>query len=460
MFALTAAALLASCNLMDDQSIVVKERQYLANPAPAMRDFARINAQHKVIVGIIDTGVDYNHPLLVENLHFSLNRLFQWPTSFGYDVSGQDAWSYPAIVRTSDYNPDMKPEDKQKSIVDSQNIATLIKENPEFSKFLHPHRNVGQEVQTSAYHGTHVAGLASYDNPQIGIIGYRVLPFNTKYKDGKLLEQDQGDLFIDQIIKGSQAAVRDGARVLNMSLGMLVDREYSDLKKSAQDEAEHKARAEKLRQFALANPNVVIVVAAGNDGKWVDQDARLGMPCGADAPNILCVGATDEAGKIASFSNILMTEGAFVFGYGVNVLSTMPTTMCTSSAVGNLQNSAEYFKTAESKAKLVKKLQTDCKNLALKELSGTSMASPIIARQVAKLLIENPSLTGAQAIQALLAKASDYKMGPVSFPTLKVEKPSWSKKAKQGLSLRRDAEDFGFGDEEEEYFDFIVPQAN
>ncbi|MES2768982.1 MAG: S8 family serine peptidase [Bdellovibrionota bacterium] len=324
MLVVTAATLLTSCNSMDDQTIVIPERQSLANPSVVKRDFKRINSQHKVLVGIIDSGVDYNQPLLVENIHFKLNDFVSLPSGFGYDVSGEDVWASPFIARTSDYNPEIGPTEKLKSQTEANNIAQLLRENPEFESFLNPLRHNVQEIETSAYHGTHVAGLASYDDPEIGILGYRVIPFSSKYKNGELLEQDMGDLFIDQIIAGSSAAVRDGARVLNMSLGMIVDKNYEDLKKSEESETKHKARVAKLRQFALANPDVVIVVAAGNDGKWVDQDARLGLPCGTDAPNILCVGATDENGKIASFTNILMTEGAFIFGYGVNVLSTVP----------------------------------------------------------------------------------------------------------------------------------------
>lgn len=435
---------------MDDQTIVTAERNYLANPPVVARDFARINAQHKILVGIIDTGVDYNHPLLKENIHFKTNETFSWPTSFGYDVSAQDEWASPFIVRTSDYNPEMYEKEREKSLNDALFIKQLIAENPAFSKFLHPNRNVSQEIQTVAYHGTHVAGLASYDAPQIGILGYRVLPFSVKFKQGHPVQGDQGDLFIDQVIEGSHRAIQDGARVLNMSLGMIVERDYNDAQKSNLSETQHKARLQKLREFALAHPNIVIVVAAGNDGKWLNQDARIGLPCGTQAPNIICVGATEENGNLASFSNLLLTEGAFILGYGVNVVSTMPESMCASKAIVALKDTQDNIKSDQQKQTLVKQMIEDCKDLALKPLSGTSMATPIIARQIAKVLIESPKLNGAQAIQTLLAQSEQYKLGPATFPTLKVEKPSWSKAAKQGLSLRKNSLN-------EEYFDFIIP---
>lgn len=149
-----------------------------------------------------------------------------------------------------------------------------------------------------------------------------------------------------------------------------------------------------------------------------------------------------------------MTEGAFILGYGVKVKSTMPPSMCASRAVGYLAGSPDVFKTPEDKARVVGQIKKDCVNLSLKELSGTSMATPIIARQLAKILLENPNLSGAQAIQTLISRASTYKMGRLNFPVLKVEKPSWTQEFKlssNGITLQKASEP--------EYFDFVLPSA-
>jgi subtilisin family serine protease len=63
-----------------------------------------------------------------------------------------------------------------------------------------------------------------------------------------------------------------------------------------------KGRAPRVRRAIAAVPEVLFVVAAGNEE--LDLDA-LGLdrdPCTDPAPNLICVAATDRAG-LASFSN-------------------------------------------------------------------------------------------------------------------------------------------------------------
>ena len=57
----------------DNQNIISKADFLVGNPAPITRDFRGNNARHKVLMGVIDSGVDYNHPLLSNNIHFKLD---------------------------------------------------------------------------------------------------------------------------------------------------------------------------------------------------------------------------------------------------------------------------------------------------------------------------------------------------------------------------------------------------
>ena len=50
-----------------------------------------------------------------------------------------------------------------------------------------------------------------------------------------------------------------------------------------------------------AHPNTLYVIAAGNDN--VNNDATPYGPCALPAANVLCVGASDENDRRASFSN-------------------------------------------------------------------------------------------------------------------------------------------------------------
>jgi len=447
---------LSACNYADDQTIVTPERAAEGNPVPAARDFARINAQHKVLVAIVDSGVDYNQPTLAENLHFKLDKNNK-PVGFGYDLIGKDSWASSYIVRTSDYNPQIDKDKKEASQTERENIVKFLEKYPEFKTFLSPDRNVAQEASETAAHGTHVAGLTAYDRPDIGVAGYRVLPLNERYKNGKLVKDDTAELIVDNILKASQQAINDGARVINMSLGIPGDKPTDDTKKDAMNEYENqKKRVEKLRKLALANPNVVFVVAAGNDGKWIDEKTRMGLPCGVQAPNILCVGALDKNGDIANFSNILVSEGAFIMTLGVDIVSTVPTKMCATRNLSAFA-SKKFFKEEKNIEKLAVALRKDCAQLGMQKMSGTSMASPIIARQAAKVLAGTPELTGAQVIQALMIRTVPVKVGTLTFQKLRIEKPSWYKtgKADDWMKALGDRSDFNSVIEDSnDYFEF------
>src|SRR5690606_23204335 len=102
-------------------------------------------------------------------------------------------------------------------------IQSLLAIAPDLKEVLNPDRNVTQETAGAAYHGTHVAGLASYDAPEIGILGYRILPFSLKFKGGSPVPGDVTELFTHQILESSKRAIADGARVINMSLGQFIE---------------------------------------------------------------------------------------------------------------------------------------------------------------------------------------------------------------------------------------------
>ncbi len=457
--------LLCSCQFMDDQTIISEDRNELGNPKPVDRDFKKINDQHKVLVAIIDTGVDYNHPYLTQNLHFKLDQNSS-PIGYGYDISGQDTWAAPYVVRTSDYNPNLGLTEVEQSVEEVESLESLLTLAPDLSHVLNPKRNISQEVNGAAYHGTHVAGLAAYDAPEIGLLAYRAFPFSLKLKNGIPVEQDISELFLDQLIEASERAIQDGARVINMSLGQIVDKKYPTGKIFDVDTKAHLKRAERFRQLALAHPHVAFVVAAGNDGRWIDQNARVGMPCGADAPNIVCVGAVDSEGDIANFSNILLSEGTFILGYGVDVLSTMPTEMCLSDKMADLRDPAKVLAlTEKQKLNLIARLRKDCADLLVDKLSGTSMATPIIAREIALIMSQNPHLTAKMAVQQMTRSSEHYNIGKISFPRLKIKKPSWNKRVTEpsGEIEIRSAFENGMKNDcdrkRDDYFEFVIPQS-
>ena len=106
------------------------------------------------------------------------------------------------------------------------------------------------------------------------------------------------------IATGIDFAVTHGAKVINLSLGgSSFDQLLSDTIGNAQ-----------------AN-DVVVVVAAGNDGLNLDAPGNATFPCGLTRPNLVCVAALDQRYALASFSNWGATS-VDVGAPGTNILST------------------------------------------------------------------------------------------------------------------------------------------
>ncbi|WP_324644474.1 S8 family serine peptidase [Pseudarthrobacter sp. LT1] len=176
---------------------------------------------------------------------------------------------------------------------DNPDIASKVVARANFSSSA---TKAGDPVAEDYYgHGTHVAGnvAATVDNT-IGVAG--VCPGCTILA-GKVLN-DSGVGSSSSLASGIDWAVSNGARVINMSLGV---------------------RASRTLEAAVNNAwnkGVVLVAAAGNGGN------QTKIYPGA-YPNVIAVGATDNNDAKASFS----TYGASwvdIAAPGVNVYSTFP----------------------------------------------------------------------------------------------------------------------------------------
>ncbi len=411
------------CEEIDDQTIATGAEWAAANPKPLARDFVKINQAHQIIVASIDSGVDYNHPLLANNIHFTLNDQGQ-PIAFGYDFIGKDYWASPYVARTLDKNPEADPKDIKNAKSIRQRAEQLLTADKNLLKFLNPLRNVEQEFQTDAFHGTHVSGLMVYDDPRIGLIGYRVLPVNIKYKNGrKDFSDSKTEKVFKDILSAMSLAIKSGARVINMSLA-LRDTEANSLGNLLNNEQNNfNAWMLEVKKFMESNKDVVFVAAAGNEGKWVDDKVNLQIPCGISAENLVCVGALNTKGNLAAFSNIVLSDGVFVATLGVDIKSLSPSEMCDSANVGNLDG--DYF-SANDLNSLLTLVQKDCKTpQGIRTASGTSMASPIVARSVAKLMMKYPQANAVEIIKILVDSSQKKQLGPMTLNIIPFEKPSW-----------------------------------
>jgi subtilisin family serine protease len=147
-------------------------------------------------------------------------------------------------------------------------------------------------------HGTHVAGtIGAVGNNGTGTAGvcWRATIMAVRVLDSA------GRGTTHSAILGIDFAIEKGARVINMSLsGAKFDQ----------------ALSEAITRAQVAG--VVVVAAAGNDGRNNDKSPRY--PCNFRHANLICVAALDQAYALASFSNYGASR-VHVGAPGTNVMS-------------------------------------------------------------------------------------------------------------------------------------------
>jgi len=406
--------------MVDDQTIITPEQSKVVNPKVTDRDFNRNNANHKVLVAIMDTGVDYNHEYLKNNMHFKLSNDGR-PLSSGWDFTGNDGWPAPYLARTNYFNSNLSAQDRQDSLMMLETFKSIIEEFPSLSKYFQPERNIEEEDSEAFDHGTHVAGLASYDSPEIGLLPYRIIPMNIPKNYDSFLGMVDPEIisrFSKVLITSLELAIADGAQVVNMSLGMTFDQKDEEKNKEI-----FSAFRNDLTQLVEKHPDVIFIVAAGNDGKWIDGTNISVLPCLIPRSNVICVSAITEAMEPATFSNIVKQKNVTtIFAWGQDVLSTFPSKSCFSKKLDYLS----ITKDIDKKNEFIKIALDDCKeNQKLISLSGTSMAAPIIARQVAKLKASCPTCSVESIKTRLFSNAVNSTLDGMPIWKLPIQKPSW-----------------------------------
>lgn len=436
----TSLVFITSCSKVYDQKIAKSQPLFneTVNEKPYQRSFLENNNKHKVILAVVDTGVDYNHPILMDNIHFDLNDEGN-PIAAGYDFVGDDAWASPYLANTViiDKNLDLDNDNDNKNISDdaskliSEKLGVLNqlfevgKKSKILARYINPLRGYVEEIQNAAGHGTHVAGLASYDDSAIGILPVRVLPGTVSVKANaqniKDIVEDTEDEVLENIYKGIEFAINKGAKVINLSLGAMKEIEGNE--KPKVDYEKLKVLSLRLETLLKSHPNIVVVAATGNDSKWMDQDSIYNFPCGVNAPNVLCVGALKSDGKLSSFTNIVLKQNInIVYASGVDLFSTYPQKMCSLKA-------KDAFSDIESDT-FGASFMSDCVSVIapkIEKMSGTSMASPIVSRMVAQAIMANPEMSGKEIIDLLLSRAdtADSTGLRMVFHKLKASPPSW-----------------------------------
>ncbi len=293
------------------------DRQWYLSEIGIPQAWQITSGDSSVIVGVIDTGVDYKHPDLQANIWRNLAELHGKPgvddDHNGYvdDVYGWDFTDAPNFADGGDYlNPDPDPMD-----------------------------------EFSGGHGTEIAGIiAAVRNNHIGISGIapkvKIMVLRAGTASGYLEEDD--------VIRALFYALNNGARIVNMSFG---DTNVSTLFHDV--------------LHYLWQKGLVLISAAGNSGS-----NQVFYPAGFS--ETIAVGASDQNGRLAGFSN---------FGPVLDVLAP----------------GSEILSTAPQNHYAV--------------VNGTSFGAPIVSAEAALLLAHWPQLNNEQIRTIIKGSASGHTVG-------------------------------------------------
>lgn len=252
-------------------------------------------------VAVLDTGVDIDHPDLVNNL-----------------------W------KNSKETPDNGKDDDGNGYIDDY-IGVNVRTNR------------GSGIDTDG-HGTHVAGIvAGVANNNIGVSGvcWKGSVMSVKFMNAL------GKGSSSYAAEGIEYAVHKDVKIINASFG-------SSSKSSALEDTIEYAKEK----------GVLIVVAAGNDGKNIDKSPIY--PASYTYGNILTVAASTADDQLASFSN-----------YGEKAVDVAaPGENITSTYIDDIY----------------------------KPMSGTSMAAPLVAGMAGLLRAKNSDATYSDLKTALRRK--------------------------------------------------------
>jgi subtilisin family serine protease len=150
-------------------------------------------------------------------------------------------------------------------------------------------------------HGTHVAGTIAASLDGAGVVG--VAP-GISVMALKFIDDSWDCGRDDMAVRAIDYAASFGVRIINASWGG--------------------PRPSAVLDAAIAESGALLVAAAGNSGADLDRTGGVRFyPASSTLPNVIAVGAIDQRGARASFSNFGATSVDIV-APGTNVLSTYP----------------------------------------------------------------------------------------------------------------------------------------
>ena len=351
----------------------------------AARDIALSEKDGKspVIIAVWDSGVDtdiFKNQCWMNSNEVPANNKDDDNNGFVDDVHGI-AWTLhsdkdiPLLFPIGDVSRDRPRLQKLMKGLEDLGSGVESEEAAEFKKTLSETpqdqmkdfwENVGK--YGNYCHGTHVAGIASHGNPFANILTARIT------FDYHMIPELPTVELARKEAKSAEETIayfkQNGVRVVNMSWGNSLASVEAALEanNAGATPEERKAMAREIFEItrvalfeAIKNaPEILFVTSAGNSNNDVKFEEFY--PSSFELPNVITVGAVDQAGDETSFTSFGKVD---VYANGFEVMSYVP-------GVDQLK------------------------------LSGTSMSSPNVVNLAGKLWALNPQLTAAQVRQLII----------------------------------------------------------
>jgi subtilisin family serine protease len=335
-----------------------------------------------VLVAIWDSGIDVS--LFPDQLFTDPKPTPSGTHGIAFDDRGDPSatWLYPLTTEQQKAYPEFRNQIQGRldieNGIDSPEADALQKKFATLSAEEIHQLFEGDKVLGFYVHGTHCAGIAVRGNAAARLV---VARFNDQLPDLPFAPTPEWARHLGAAFQQMSDYFRTrNVRVVNMSWGDEPQEFETWISKTGggADPSARKQRAAELYaiwraaiETAIKNaPNTLFVTAAGNS----DSDSGFieDVPASLHLPNLIAVGAVNQAGEETSFTSYGSTVVVDADGY--NVESYVP-------------------------------------GGARVRLSGTSMASPNVVNLAAKLFALDPSLTPAQVVDLIKQGASASEDG-------------------------------------------------